>query len=340
MKSFFKQSPTFVKRSYRGGKVMGEFLHLADAKDGFEPEDWISSFHEAKNPVYVPHGGVSRVIVNGEEKLITDVVEAADYGQGRTDSGVLIKLLDAAERLGIQVHPTREYAARVLSSPYGKTECWYVLGAREMNGQKAAVYFGFREHVTKEYWRELYDTQNVQGMLDALHRFEVEPGQVILIEGGVPHAIDAGCFLLEIQEPSDYTMRTEKVTLAGETLPPERIHYGVGDDLLMDCFDYTPRTREETMARFFLPRREGEKGEICLVTYDDTPYFSLGLVDGGEYSDTSPDCITVVVVEDGGMLEAGGQTAMLCRGDKFFIPANVRFDLKNAHALLCYPPKA
>ena len=135
-------------------------------------------------------------------------------------------------------------------------------------------------------------------------------------------------------------MRTEKVTVAGETLPPERIHYGVGDDLLMECFDYTPRTREETMARFFLPRRGGANGEINLVTYDDTPYFALGLVDGGSYSDTSPDCITVVIVEDGGVLTAGNQTASLCRGDKFFVPANVPFELKNAHALLCHPPKA
>ena len=338
MKTFFKQCPTFVKRSYRGGKVMGDFLHIEDARDGFTPEDWISSFHEAKNPVHIPNEGISRVMVNGEARLITDVVSQADYGRGRTDSGVLIKFLDAAERLGIQVHPTREYASKHLNSPYGKTECWYVLGAREMNGKKAAVYFGFREHVTKEYWRELYDKQDVQGMLDALHRFEVEPGQVILIEGGVPHAIDAGCFLLEIQEPTDYTMRTEKVTLAGEVLPPERIHYGVGDDLLMECFDYTPRTREETMARFFLNKREGE-GKADLVTYDDTPFFALSLVEG-DYSTTSPDCITVVVVEDGGILTAGEQSTALGRGEKFFIPANLPFSLRGARALLCYPPRA
>ena len=57
MKTFFKQCPTFVKRSYRGGKVMGDFLHIEDAKDGFTPEDWISSFHEAKNPVHIPNEG-------------------------------------------------------------------------------------------------------------------------------------------------------------------------------------------------------------------------------------------------------------------------------------------
>lgn len=339
MKSFIKQCPTFVKRSYRGGKTMGEFLHLTAAEDGFTPEDWISSFHEAKNPVYVENEGISRVIVDGRERLITEVVEVEDYGRGRTDSGVLIKFLDAAERLGIQVHPTREYAARVLSSPYGKTECWYVLGAREVNGEKAAVYLGFREHVTKEYWRELYDKQDVRGMLDAMHRFEVEAGQTILVSGGMPHAIGAGCFLLEIQEPSDYTMRTEKTTLAGVTLPPERIHYGVGDDLLMDCFDYTQRTREDILKHFFLKPRMGENGETELVTYDDTPYFALGRVDGGTYSTISPDCITVVVIEDGGTLTAGEQTASLSRGDRFFIPANTPFRFENARVLLCYPPK-
>ncbi len=339
MKKIWKQCSTFVWRSYRGGKTMGEFLHLDSVEDSFYPEDWISSFHGAKNPVYVEGEGISRVMTEAGEAHITDVVEPCDYGRGRTDSGVLIKLLDAAERLGIQVHPTREYAARVLSSPFGKTECWYVLGAREMAGRKAAVYLGFREHVTREYWRELYDKQDVEGMLAALHRFEVEPGQTILVTGGMPHAIDAGCFLLEIQEPTDYTMRTEKVTLAGEVLPPERIHYGVGDELLMECFDYTPRTREDIMERFFLPARQSGDGTTALVTYEDTPFFALSLVEG-DYSLTSPDCITVVAIADGGTLDVDGTPQPLRRGDRFFVSAETPICLEGVRVLLCYPPKA
>lgn len=340
MKHLIRQLPTFVTRTYRGGKVLGEFIHLDAPADSFTPEDWISSFKEAKNPVYIENEGISRVMVNGEEKLITEVVEPADYGRGRTDSGVLIKFLDSAERLGIQVHPTREYAARVLSSPYGKTECWHILATREMDGEKAAVYLGFREHVTREYWKELFDKQDIPGMLNALHRFEVEPGQTILVTGGMPHAIGAGCFLLEIQEPSDYTMRTEKITLAGAKLTPQQVHYGVGEELLMECFDYTPRTREDIINTFFLGDREGQNGEIHLVTYDDTPFFALDRVDGAHYSATSPDCITVVIVRDGGTLTVGAETTALSRGDKFFIPANTPFSLDGAYALLCYPPKA
>ena len=340
MKHLIKQLPTFVNRTYRGGKVLGEFIHLSDPRDSFTPEDWISSFQEAKNPVYIEGEGISRVMVNGEEKKITDVVLPEDFGRGRTDSGVLIKFLDSAERLGIQVHPTREYAARVLSSPYGKTECWHILATREVAGEKAAVYLGFREHVTKEYWKELFDKQDIPGMLNALHRFEVEPGQTILVTGGMPHAIGAGCFLLEIQEPSDYTMRTEKVTLAGAFLTPQQIHYGVGEELLFECFDYTPRTREDIMSTFFLKERVGEQREKHLVTYEDTPFFALDRVDGGHYSVTSSDCITVVVVRDGGELTVGDEKTLLWRGDKFFVPANTPLTLEGAYALLCYPPQA
>ena len=44
-------------------------------------------------------------------------------------------------------------------------------------------------------------------MLDCLHKFEVNKGDTFLIEGGIPHAIGAGCFLVEVQEPTDYTIR-------------------------------------------------------------------------------------------------------------------------------------
>ncbi len=100
----------------------------------------------------------------------------------------------------------------MLGSAFGKTESWYILGGREINGEKSAIYLGFREGVTEEIWKELFLKQDIQGMLSNLHRFEVNPGDAFIIYGGVPHAIGSGCFLMEVQEPTDYTMRVEKVT--------------------------------------------------------------------------------------------------------------------------------
>ena len=74
-------------------KGLKEYLNLDKKGDTFYPEDWISSFVEAKNKNYVKDEGITRVLVDGEEKLITQVVTSDDFGEGRKDSGVLIKFL-------------------------------------------------------------------------------------------------------------------------------------------------------------------------------------------------------------------------------------------------------
>ncbi len=58
--------------------------------------------------------------------------------------------------------------------------------------------------------------------LDCLHKFEVKAGVTYLMKGGVPHAIGAGCLLIEVREPTDYTIRTERTTprgLSAATVP-------------------------------------------------------------------------------------------------------------------------
>lgn len=335
-----KQLPTFVRRVYRGGKMLGEFLGQNGAADGFTPEDWISSFTAAKNKDIVENEGITRVLYGGRQTLITEAVSSADFGEGRTQSGLLIKFLDAAERLGIQVHPTKEYARRYFSSDYGKTECWHILNTRK-DGEPAVVYLGFRENVTKELWRDLFSRQDIDGMLGAMHHFEVQPGDTVLVTGGTPHAIGEGCFLLEIQEPSDYTMRAEITTAAMERLTPMQIHYGVGVDSMLDCFNYTPRTCEEVKEMFFLkPRADSQNPDIThLVTYSDTPCFKLDKIETECISLINECFTTVISLKNGGTLGFGDTEYPLSRGDKFFIPANTEIVLSNSEALVCYPPE-
>ena len=132
------QTENRVWRTYRGGKQLDLFLGKSSAEDSFFPEDWISSFVEAKNKNYIPGEGLSHVFVDGNLMKITDVVTPEDLGPGRTDSGVLIKLLDAAERLGIQVHPTPDFSRKHFGTNYGKTECWHILDAKY---NLASLYF-------------------------------------------------------------------------------------------------------------------------------------------------------------------------------------------------------
>ncbi len=338
MKKPIKQLETRVWRTYSGGLLLDKYLGKKDACDTVKPEDWITSFTEAKNKNYIKNEGITRVLYDGEERLITDVVTAEDFGEGRRECGVLIKYLDSGERLGIQVHPTDSFAKTLFGSNYGKTESWHILDCRE----GAKIYLGFKKWVTREIWRELFEKQDIDGMLNALHAITVKKGDTILVVGGTPHAIGAGCFLLEVQQPSDFTMRVEKVTVAGETLTPQQLHYGAGEENLLDCFDYAGYTEDEIKNKFFLSHQErSQKGGTVtpLITYDDTECFRLERINAQNYTLKNPSFFTVLATKTGGFICSNNEKTPLSRGDKYFIPSDCEITLENTDVLVCYPPK-
>ncbi|WP_117237373.1 class I mannose-6-phosphate isomerase [Thermus sediminis] len=109
---------------------------------------------------------------------------------------LLVKLLDPAEWLSVQVHPPHADALRVEGKP-GKYEAWYVLSPGE-------IVYGFKRPTSRE--EVLRRAQ--EGTLEALLRkVAVEPGQVVYLPAGVVHALGPGVRVYEVQTPSDLTYR-------------------------------------------------------------------------------------------------------------------------------------
>jgi mannose-6-phosphate isomerase len=111
---------------------------------------------------------------------------------------LLLKLLDAREKLSVQVHPSVRESALGFGEP--KTEWWYVLEA--LPG--AAVYAGFRHGVTRQIVEEAVESGGLEPLL---HRIPVSRGDSIFVPGGRIHAIDGGCLIAEVQQNSDTTFR-------------------------------------------------------------------------------------------------------------------------------------
>ncbi|MBR3439605.1 MAG: class I mannose-6-phosphate isomerase, partial [Clostridia bacterium] len=208
-----------VWRLYFGGKLLDEFRGDSGS-DGNFPEDWLASVVTANNPDREnkpENEGLSKA-ENGE--YLRDIIESAPemyLGKEHIEKhgcnfGVLTKFLDSAERLPAQVHPDKNAARNLFHSEFGKTEAWYILGGREINGEKPYILLGFKEDVTKERLKNLFDKQDIPAMSALMNKIPVNTGDVFLIEGGTPHAIGPGCFLIEIQEPTDYTISLESVT--------------------------------------------------------------------------------------------------------------------------------
>ncbi len=111
---------------------------------------------------------------------------------------LLVKLIDAHERLSVQVHPDDDSAARHGGEP--KTEAWYVLDA----APGAAVYAGLAPGTDTARFAEALRAGRVE---ELLRRFPVSPGDAVFIPGGRVHAVGEGCLLLEVQQSSDTTWR-------------------------------------------------------------------------------------------------------------------------------------
>ena len=173
-----------VRRTYLGGGRIDAFTGFApDCSDGVpRPEDWLASTTTAFNGTREIAGeGLGRL---EDGRLVKDAV-------GKLP--ILVKLLDSDERLVVQAHPTVPCARAKFNSPVGKTECWYFLDG---TAPDACVYLGFKPGVTRTAWRAAFEAQ--RGILDMLHRVPVRAGDFVFVDGGVPHAIGGGCFMVEI----------------------------------------------------------------------------------------------------------------------------------------------
>ncbi|MCR4694115.1 MAG: class I mannose-6-phosphate isomerase [Pseudobutyrivibrio sp.] len=113
---------------------------------------------------------------------------------------VLIKFIDAAKDLSVQVHPTDEYAFAHENGKLGKTEMWYVLDAKK----DAGLVYGLKHTVSTDDVKEALETGSLEKYLQ---RIPVEKNDVFMIESGTIHAIGAGVLVAEIQENSNLTYR-------------------------------------------------------------------------------------------------------------------------------------
>ena len=261
-------------------------------------------------------------------------LEIEGEGLGRLEDGrlvkdvvgtlpILVKLLDSDERLVIQAHPTVPCAKRLFNSPVGKTECWYFLPG---TAPDACVYLGFKPGVTRAKWEAAFEAQD--GLLDMLHRIPVKAGDFVFVDGGMPHAIGGGCFMIELQEPSDLMVVAERVTPSGRRIPDAKMHGGVGVEAMFDVYEYGGATFEEVCARYVKRAVEGsqlvapEAGAINRVPsvtkilgQELTDKFEMWRVTGGGRV-TLPRDRSVAVVTDGAGAVNGHAVA---KGDRILI---------------------
>lgn len=190
-------------RFYAGGARIRAFRGRA-AEGDHVPEDWVGSV----TPLFGERDlGLSRL---PDGWLLRDAV-AADpvawlgeehVGRFGSDTALLVKLLDAGERLPVHAHPDREFAAAHLGLAHGKTEAWIAL-------EPADVHLAFARDVSDDELTGWVQHQDTAAMLGAMHTLRLRAGDAVLVPAALPHAIGEGAFVVELQEPTDLSILME-----------------------------------------------------------------------------------------------------------------------------------
>ncbi len=128
---------------------------------------------------------------------------------------LLIKLIDAREKLSVQVHPDDESARKFGGE--AKTEMWYVLDAQP----GSALYCGLKPGVDRAKLEQAIRTRTVESLLN---RIPVQAGDAVYVPGGRVHAIDAGCLIFEVQQNSNTTYRVYDWGRVGADGKPRPLH--------------------------------------------------------------------------------------------------------------------
>jgi len=261
------------------GELIGESWELADLAEGVSVV--------ANGPA--AGASLTEITAGWGAELLGEAKPASD---GRFP--LLLKFLDANDRLSLQVHPDAQAVAEIGPEAALKTECWYIVESRG-----GAIFKGVAPGVSPEEFRKAIETNTVENVV---RRIDVAAGDFHYLPAGIVHAIGGGIVIAEVQTPSDTTYRVTD--------------WGRGREIHLD--------RAMQCIRFDLgDAQPGSAGDTLLVT----DYFTVAkrtVRAGTERPFAVGVCTAVMVLSGGGAIAsggAGGAATGFKAGDTVLVPA-------------------
>ena len=295
--------PTVKDTIWGGRKLMDDFGFSTTESN--IAEAWLLSCHK-DGPAFVCGGEyngktLAEVIEKeGREVLGTDNADIPDFP-------VLIKIIDACDKLSIQVHPGDEYARRV-ENENGKTEAWYILEA----DPDAQLVYGVSKEMTREEFAEKVNAGQTE---EVLNYVSVKAGDVGFIPSGMLHAIGKGILLAEVQQSSNTTYRVYDYNRPGKDGKPRELH-------IEKAIDVVELTHPEGG---FAPAGKTITCSGAEKTYlTGCEYFSMTALNvNGEFTDTSVEksFVSLLVLDGEGKIYGKNTEFALKKGSSIFIPA-------------------
>lgn len=272
-------------------------------------EAWVLSGVEG-NQTGIVNGYLSGNELNElVEIYMGDLVGDAVYERFGNEFPILVKFIDAADYLSIQVHPDDELAAK-RNIGYGKSEMWYIMDA----DPGSTLISGFSRKIEKEAYIEHLNNKTLR---DVLNEEKVERGDVFYMPAGRVHALGPGIFLAEIQQTSDTTYRIydwDRVDSEGKS---RELHI----EEALDAIDFN--VYDDYKAKY----EAKQNGSVNLVT---SPFFTTNLIKldkalGKDYSELDSFVIYICVSGSVTLVHPGSTEPQvsLVQGEAVLIPATI-----------------
>lgn len=266
------------------------------------------------------HKDGSGVVVNGELKGKT-LPEAVEIW-GKSALGeksekfayfpLLIKLIDAKQKLSVQVHPDDEYALKN-EGEYGKTEMWYVVDCDE----GAQLIYGFCKDISKEEFEKRIKDNTLTEVCNSV---PVHKGDVFFIDAGTLHAIGEGILIAEVQQNSNTTYRVSDYGRLGADGKPRPLHIEKALDVTKCEVPKMPYGQVGKITEY-------ENNTIRELAKCD--FFTANLISLKDILtiNKTDSFVSLVILEGNAKLSWENQDLPLKKGDSIFIPAALQVKL-------------
>jgi mannose-6-phosphate isomerase len=306
--------PNGIPRFYLGGPEIAALRGTEPAGERV-PEDWVGSTttvfgDDALGLSRLPDGGLLRDATAADPVAFFGPDHAARYGG---DPALLVKLLDAGERLPVHVHPDDAFARRTLGTAYGKTEAWIVVATTKPDASVAA---GFREDVDAQTLERWVREQDHDALLGSLHPMPVTAGDAIFVPAGTAHAIGDGVLIVELQQPTDLSvlLEWEGFGIADE----KEATLGLGWDVALGCVG---RSAQDPGTLRAARDAAGDGAVTSLLPPAADPFFRAERVAPDPVAELERGFAILVVTDGAGVLHPeDGEPLPLRRGDTVLVP--------------------
>ena len=241
------------------------------------------------------------------EIYMGDLLGDSIYERFGVEFPLLIKFIDAADFLSVQVHPD-DALARERHNSYGKTEMWYIV-----ESDKGQLIAGFNQELD----REQYLQHLIVGTLKEILNFEaVASGDIYFMPAGRVHAIGSGVLLAEIQQTSDVTYRIYDWDRTDDQGKPRELH----TDLALDAIDFSFRKQYKTPYQALLNNT---------VNAVDSPFFTTSVIQLDQPVEKDLNLIDSFVIYmcmegAAGITYGKGAVETIKKGETILIPAEIK----------------